>query len=50
MNIMNTLLALAIEIPDWLFCGPYWGGFFTATVLGVALFLHVMSNFDPFGR
>jgi hypothetical protein len=49
MNIMSNLLALAIEIPDWLFCGPYWCGFFTATALGVALFLYAMSNFNPFG-
>jgi hypothetical protein len=47
---MNTLLAFTIEIPDWLFCGPFWGGFFTATGLGVALLLFAMVNFNPFER
>jgi hypothetical protein len=48
---MNTLLALTLTItlPDWLFCGPFWGGFFTAIGLIVALLLYAMSNFKPFG-
>jgi hypothetical protein len=50
MNIMSNLLALAIEIPDWLFSGQYWGGFFTCAALGVAVLLYAMSNFNPFGR
>jgi hypothetical protein len=47
---MNTLLALTITLPDWLFCGPFWGGFFTAIGLGVALLLFALANFNPFGR
>ena len=49
---MNTLLALTIELPDWLFSGQYWGGFFTAVGIGVALILYAAanSNFDTFGR
>jgi hypothetical protein len=47
---MNTLLALTIEIPDWLFSGQYWGGFFTCAVLAFALFIYALSNFNPFGR
>lgn len=47
---MNTLLALTIEIPDWLFSGQYWGGFFTAVGIGVALILFAMADFNPFGR
>jgi hypothetical protein len=46
---MNTLLALTIEIPDWLFSGPYWGGFFTGIALGVVLLMYVVSHFNPFG-
>lgn len=42
---MNTLLALTIEIPDWLFCGPFWAGFFTAPVIIIALLIFIMSNF-----
>jgi hypothetical protein len=47
---MNTLLALTIEIPDWLFSGPFWGGFFTCAGLVAALLLYAASNFNPFGR
>jgi hypothetical protein len=47
---MNTLLALTIELPDWLFSGPFWGGFFTCAALVVAFLLYAMSNFNPFGR
>jgi hypothetical protein len=47
---MNTLLALTIEIPDWLFSGQYWGGFFTCVALMFALLLYAASNFNPFGR
>ena len=43
---MNTLLALTIEIPDWLFSGQYWGGFFTAFGIGVALILYAASKFN----
>ena len=32
---MNTLLALTIEIPDWLLDGRFWFGFCSATVLGI---------------
>lgn len=46
---MNTLLALTLEIPDWLFSGQYWGGFFTAVGLGLALIVYALSNFNPFG-
>lgn len=47
---MNTLLALTIEIPDWLFSGQYWGGFFTAVGIAFALLLYAAANFNPFGR
>lgn len=47
---MNTLLALTLEIPNWLFSGQYWGGFFTAVGIGVALVLYAASKFNPFGR
>lgn len=47
---MNALLALTIELPDWLFDGRFWGGFFTAAILAVVLFLYAMSNFNPWGR
>ena len=43
---MNTLLALTIEIPDWLFSGQYWGGFFTAFGIEVALILYAASKFN----
>ena len=46
---MNTLLALTVTIPDWLFCGPFWGGFFTAAIIGFAFLLYIASNFNPFG-
>jgi len=46
MNIMNTLLALTIEIPDWPFCGPFWAGFFTGISLGAVFLLYINSNFD----
>ena len=46
---MNTLLALTINIPDWLFCGPFWAGFFTAIGLGIAFLMYALSNFRPFG-
>ena len=46
---MINLLALTITLPDWLFCGPFWGGFFTAVGLGVILLLYAASNFNPFG-
>lgn len=49
-NNMNTLLALTIELPDWLFCGPFWGGFFTCAALVFAFLLYVAANFNPFGR
>jgi hypothetical protein len=47
---MNTLLALTITLPDWLFSAQYWGGFFTYAALVVALLLYAASNFNPFGR
>jgi len=50
---MNTLLALTIDIPDWLFCGPFWLGFCSATGLGITFLLYAMSafkNFNPFNR
>lgn len=47
---MNTLLALTIEIPDWLFYGRFWGGFFTAVGLGIAFLIYALLNFNPFGR
>lgn len=34
---MNALLALTIEIPDWLFDGRFWGGFFTAFFIMLGL-------------
>jgi hypothetical protein len=43
---MNTLLALTINIPDWLL--SFWGGYLTATGIGVALLL--IANFKSFGR
>lgn len=46
---MNTLLALTLEVPDWLFSGQYWGGFFTAVVLAFIFICIVASNFKPFG-
>jgi hypothetical protein len=46
---MNTLLALTITIPDWLFDGRFWLGFCSASGLGIALLLYAMSNFRPFG-
>jgi len=50
---MNTLLALTIEIPDWLFDGRFWL-VFPATglgiALGIALVLFAIENFNPFGR
>lgn len=50
---MNTLLALTIEIPDWLFDGRFWFGFCSATGLWIAFLLYVRSlfkNFNPFDR
>jgi hypothetical protein len=47
---MSNLLALTIEIPDWLFSGQYWGGFFTCAALVGALLLYAAANFNPFGR
>jgi hypothetical protein len=47
---MNTLLALTLELPDWLFDGGFWSGFFTAVGIGVALILFAAANFNPFGR
>ena len=46
---MNALLALTIELPDWLFDGRFWDGFFTAVGIGVALVLYAAANFNPFG-
>lgn len=46
---MNTLLAVTIEIPDWLFCGPFWGGFFTALGIAFAFLIYASRNFNPFG-
>jgi hypothetical protein len=46
---MNTLLALTLEIPDWLFSGQYWGGFFTAVGLAFVFLLFIAANFKPFG-
>lgn len=46
---MNTLLALTITLPDWLFCGPFWCGFFTAIALGAAFLAYALSDFKPFG-
>ncbi len=45
---MITLLAVTIEIPDWLFCGPFWAGFFTASVIIIALLRYALSSFNPF--
>jgi hypothetical protein len=48
---MNTLLALTIELPDWLFDGRFWSGFFTAAIgLCFLLLLFAVANFNPFGR
>ena len=46
---MNTLFALTLELPDWLFSAPYWGGFFTAVGLGFVALLYIAANFKPFG-
>jgi hypothetical protein len=46
---MSTLLALTIEIPDWLFDGRFWFGFCSAAGFGIALLLYAMSKFRPFG-
>jgi len=46
---MNTLLALTITIPDWLFDGRFWL-VFPATGFGIALVLFAIENFNPFGR
>lgn len=46
---MNTLLALTIEIPDWLFNGEFWSGFLTAIGIVSALMLCALSKFNPFG-
>lgn len=45
---MNTLLALTIELPDWLFDGGFWGGFFTAIGFCFLLLLYAMAHFNPF--
>lgn len=42
---MNTLLALTIEIPDWLFNGEFWSGFFTAVVLVIGFVLYQINTF-----
>jgi hypothetical protein len=47
---MNTLLALTIEIPDWLFCGPFWGGFFSCAALVFVFLRYAAANFNPWGR
>jgi hypothetical protein len=47
---MNTLLALTLELPDWLFDGGFWSGFFTAIGLCFLMLLYAMANFNPFGR
>jgi len=47
---MNALLALVIEIPDWLFDGQFWSGFFTSIGLCFLILLYITSNFNPFGR
>jgi len=49
MNIMSNLLALTIEIPDWLFDGRFWL-VAPAAGLGIALVLFAIENFNPFGR
>jgi hypothetical protein len=46
---MNTLLALTVTIPDWLFSAQYWGGFFTAVIIAFAFLLYIAANFKPFG-
>jgi hypothetical protein len=45
---MNNVLALSIEIPDWLFHGPFWLGFCIATVIWILVFLYIVSHFNPF--
>jgi hypothetical protein len=47
---MHTLLALTITIPDWLFSGPFWGGFFTCAALVFVFLLYEVSDFNPWGR
>lgn len=50
---MNTLLALTITLPDWIFDGRFWSGFCSATGLGIAFLFYVRSqfkNFNPFDR
>jgi hypothetical protein len=50
---MNTLLALTITIPDWLFDERFWLGFCSAAGFGIAFLLYAMSkfkNFNPFDR
>ncbi len=41
---MSNLLALTIELPDWLFSGQYWGGFFTCAALVFAFLRYVASK------
>ena len=44
---MNALLAFTVEIPDLLFDGRFWGGFFTAFFI---MLVYSLLNFNPFGR
>jgi hypothetical protein len=47
------MLALTIEIPDWLLNGDFWFGYFcgifTLGVIGTIALAYLNNNFDPFG-
>jgi hypothetical protein len=43
----QTMTALTLNIPDWIFCGPFWAGFGIAVVLAVAFFFWLVSQCGP---
>jgi hypothetical protein len=45
---MSDILALTVEIPDWLFSGQYWNGFFTCLMVGIVVFAYGLAKFNPF--
>jgi hypothetical protein len=47
------MLALTIDIPDWLLDGSFWGGYFSGAfsvcVIVFLLLVYWARNFNPFG-
>lgn len=43
------MIALTLNIPDWLFCMPFWAGFGLALAIFFVLVVIAARNFNPFG-